>query len=285
MDAIILAGTHQDKTKHILGKNKAFLKINNRPIIDYVVSAVKKANTINRVYVLGPKKKLSAILSGCTIIQERKSDTENLLENIKHALNSIKDKKENYLFVGCDIPLLKSHMVDDFVKKSENIEKDLILPYTPATVYKSNPITKKMSGNFHFGRFKEGKYRLGNMVIANASKINNPSIDSIYNHRKLQSGPIYERISNALYFISVAGLKNCLKLAFGKVSISEFETEIEKKFGISVKVKIVKHPEISLDVDYLPDYMTMKKLMKKTTKRPFGSSYKVNSRLPSPQDS
>ncbi|MBI2570079.1 MAG: NTP transferase domain-containing protein [Candidatus Schekmanbacteria bacterium] len=63
LDALVLAGTHQDPTKLINGRNKALLPLEGKPVVCHVVEAVCAAPSVDRVFVVGPVEELGRALA------------------------------------------------------------------------------------------------------------------------------------------------------------------------------------------------------------------------------
>ena len=74
-NAIILAGTHADKSRLIYGQNKAFLERDGKPLVINSLYALKKAESIDKIMVVGPRKDLESIImdKNIQIIEESKA--------------------------------------------------------------------------------------------------------------------------------------------------------------------------------------------------------------------
>src|SRR5210317_656887 len=64
LDAVVLAGTHQNPKRLITGRNKAFLEVGGQTLIRYVVNALLAAEQIDQVFVVGPVEDLLHELAG-----------------------------------------------------------------------------------------------------------------------------------------------------------------------------------------------------------------------------
>ena len=64
LDAVVLAGTHQNTKRLIAGRNKAFLKVGEQVLIRYVVDALMGAEHIDQIFVVGPVEELLGVLAG-----------------------------------------------------------------------------------------------------------------------------------------------------------------------------------------------------------------------------
>jgi molybdopterin-guanine dinucleotide biosynthesis protein A len=148
-DAILVAGEGESSYK-VYNQHKAFLSINGKCIINYVLEALQQVESINDIYVVGLKDKLAQT------VEEGRIDTRfpkrihiveqraNLYENIWHTfLQTLRDgaggapdidKPENadkaVLIVPCDSPLITSHEVEYFISQCDMRKHDHIIGLT-----------------------------------------------------------------------------------------------------------------------------------------------------------
>ena len=147
-DAILLAGEGESSYK-VLNRHKAFLKINGKSIINYVVESLQQVESVRSIYVVGFKEKLLQTLMDSTInlnypkpihiVQQQ----ANLYENIWCAflqtlpsqggepdLNDPININKAVLIVPCDAPLITPHEVEYFISHSETDRYDHVLGLT-----------------------------------------------------------------------------------------------------------------------------------------------------------
>ena len=67
LDAVVLAGTHQNPKRLISGHNKAFLKVAGQALVRYVVNALVDAESIDQIFVVGPAEELLEELAVLTL--------------------------------------------------------------------------------------------------------------------------------------------------------------------------------------------------------------------------
>ena len=58
LDAVVLAGTHQNPKRLIAGRNKAFLRVGGKVLIRYMVDALLAAERVGQIFVVGPAEEL-----------------------------------------------------------------------------------------------------------------------------------------------------------------------------------------------------------------------------------
>ena len=127
LDAIVLAGTPRDPKRTILGKNKAFLDIDGRPLLQHVLDALMGTKSIADIFVVGPVEQMSKVLTNLSdeihLIQQEGNILANGWAGV-HASESLHAEDGNdaaamrpILVITCDLPVISSFSVDDFVAR------------------------------------------------------------------------------------------------------------------------------------------------------------------------
>lgn len=127
IDAIVLAGTHRDPARLILGQNKAFLDIAGRPLLRHVVDALLAAESIADIYVIGPVGQVRDALQGEPAQVHLVPQEGNMLANCwagvyaseakQAADGSERDAMRPYLVISSDLPIISSDSLDDFIAR------------------------------------------------------------------------------------------------------------------------------------------------------------------------
>ena len=127
IDAIVLAGTHTDPSRLILGQNKAFLDMAGQPLLRHVVNALLGAASIADIYVIGPVEQLRDALQGepakVHLVPQEGSMLTNGWAGIhaseaRHAKEGReRDPMRPYLVISSDLPIISSDSVQDFVAR------------------------------------------------------------------------------------------------------------------------------------------------------------------------
>jgi len=133
IDAIVLAGTHQNPKRLINDHNKAFLEIAGRPLVRHVVDALRAAAHIGRIFVVGPREELGAALTGLpdvTCVQQEGKMLSNSWAGIRAAeslyphLDARQVHRRPLLIVSSDLPLISPASVDDFVIRCAALDRE-----------------------------------------------------------------------------------------------------------------------------------------------------------------
>ena len=244
VNAIVLAGTDQEKDKLIYGRNKALLEINGHCIVEYVVDALKNSKNIDDITLIGPKTELEARMNGCAIVQENSSFLGNCLSAYEEARK--KSNAERVFFSCCDIPLITPAAIDDFFDKCNSIKADFYFPIVSKETMKNYSELKKP-----YMHLIEGDYRPGYFAVVNGDKIKNKKlIEKAFNARKLS-----KFVSNARLAMLIGPAFILRYYVARDVSLKDVENLVSSKMGLDFKFVESKYPEASLEIDEEKDYL------------------------------
>lgn len=139
VDAIVLAGTHRDPKRSIMGRNKAFLKIDGRPLLRHVVDALLGAQSIARIFVVGPVNEMRDALDGVPDAVQVVPQEGHMLANCwagVHASERLRAPESDeaavlrpYLIISSDLPLISPESLDDFVARCADDDRASDEPY------------------------------------------------------------------------------------------------------------------------------------------------------------
>ncbi|MBI4651120.1 NTP transferase domain-containing protein [Candidatus Desantisbacteria bacterium] len=195
MDTIILAGD-QKKNIKINDDNKAFLLLEQKPVIIHVLKTLLFHPEIDNIYVVGPKERLDKTLKAYEYelnssskkiftIEQKKSLLENVLEGFYCSIPeynnktlSIEQIKIKYidkaaLFLPGDIPLVMPEEISFFISNCDLKKYDYFIGITPENVMETYyPETQSPGIIMAYMHFKEGRYRVSNIHLARLFKLN-----------------------------------------------------------------------------------------------------------------
>lgn len=132
LDAVVLAGTHQNPKRLIAGRNKAFLEVGGQVLISYVVNALMAAESIDQIFVVGPADELLEELAGFPSRVRVIAQRGKMLTNCWAGIEASEDCHRNdpfmpvherpLLVISCDLPLVTARSIDDFVRRCARID-------------------------------------------------------------------------------------------------------------------------------------------------------------------
>lgn len=254
-DAVVLAGARNTQlTAGELNANyEAMIEVRQRPLITYILQALTKAQRVERIIVVGPKKEeKNLIANGADLVVESKED---IVENIKVGLRGLTQWGSNslhFLLISSDIPLVTPTALNDFINNCEEVKEDFSLYYP--IISKERNLTAYPESKRTYVKLKDGIYTGGNLALLSSEVIENASelINKILVNRK-----------NPLKMSRILGLKFIFKLFFGRLTISEVEDRVSELINNSCKAIITEYPELGFDIDKPEDLKLIRRLVAK----------------------
>ena len=182
LDAVVLAGTHQNPKRLISGRNKAFLELGDQVLIRYVIDALLEANSIDRIFIVGPPEELASELtdipSSVRIIAQRGKMLTNCWAGIEASEDIHRDDpvvpvdERPILIISCDLPLVTGRSVDDFVARCACVDNASKKKYALLAGVVDEPGVKpfhprrdKLGIKRPFVEMEMGRLRLANIYV------------------------------------------------------------------------------------------------------------------------
>ncbi|WP_207644719.1 nucleotidyltransferase family protein [Caloranaerobacter ferrireducens] len=231
INSIILAGKSEKKLN---GKyTKALVSINGKPMISYVIKALKESGVVDKIVVIGDRDEINkAGLEDVEfIIQDRGSIIDNVIAGVDYF------KEDSMILIStCDIPLLTGEAVYDFVKKSLESKADVCYPI----IEKSICLEKYPEAVRTYAKLKDGYFTGGNLILINPKVLDRCII---------KAKQMIEYRKNPVKMSKVLGFTFLLKLVVGRLTIESAEKRVSKILRLKPKAIITSYPEIGNDVD------------------------------------
>lgn len=190
--AVMLAGDRK-ASKLIEHENKAFLEFRGEPLFIHVLRALIEAESVEQIVIVGPKSRLEDSLNNAgfsgieyrdIVVVEQK---DNLLANAKAGfLASLPEEyrevnfeelkgtsaAENFvLFLSCDIPLVTSYEIDEFVRASDMDSYDYSIGLTPESALTFYYPTETQPGiRMDYYHLRDGRVRHNNLHLGRPLK-------------------------------------------------------------------------------------------------------------------
>ena len=293
IDGIVLAGTDSNPKRMIEGQNKAFLEVGGDILVRRVVDALVQAQSIGKVFVVGPGNRLRDALAGMPgeiRIVEQKG---GLLSN---AWVAIRDSEEQYreargtddplrplLFISSDLPLVSSEALDDFVERCAFEDNKAKTGYSMLCGVAEEVSLKQYYGKgeregIHrpYVNFSDCRLRLANIYVGRPRTLTNQEfLETGFAHRKA------EKLKNVIGLVwnflgqhggwRAAWLTSRLQLTLiaskkqgrlyqwlrSKNKTEDAERSCGDILGGTVKIVITPYGGLSLDVDNEEDYRVL----------------------------
>lgn len=238
LDALILAAA--DNTGRLKEASpeawEALIPIGGRPMVAYVAAALASAGRVGRIVCVGPPAVVEAAAPAAPGRVVGVDPAPDLLGNLERGLAEAASRY--VLVVTSDIPLLKPHMVDDFVRRCEQDGKALDVWY--AVVERSAGERAYPGVRRTWVRLKDGTFTGGNLlVVAN---------DIVQRTRRLL-GPTLEGRKSPLMLARLLGPVALVRFLAGQLSIADVERQVGAMLGVRGRAITTPYVEIGIDVD------------------------------------
>lgn len=229
---------------------RAAIRLYGRPAVEYVLEALLAAKEVAKVTVTGAPGLVSVAGEIRRKVRWSRGDgpvcgLEALPWDTIAALNAPElsvSLEGSFLVVACDLPLLTPQAVDDFVRSAKASGGDVVYPLIPQrAVAALAPGAGKPAL-----RTREGAFVGGNVAWL-ARPLPGPSfslLKDVHRRRKRPNG-----IGRLL------GWSAALRLATGRMSLSELEERMRRLAGVDLRLVPVEHGCLGLDLDCPRDHL------------------------------
>jgi molybdopterin-guanine dinucleotide biosynthesis protein A len=233
INAIVLAGDNKKGFVQQGVDNKALLPINGKPMVEYVIDALRASPFIGRISVTGPVSMLKEHLGDkADYYMEGK---ESLFENIKLGMEPFANDKA-VLIVTSDIPMITGEMVSDFVRRCIKQGGDFCYPIVEKQLNEERfPGVERT-----YVRLREGTYTGGNIIYLNPA---------VVDRCEEFARKVIEFRKQPWKTSRLLGLKFLVGLLLGVLPIPKVEERFCKLLDIQAAAVIMPYPEIGNDVD------------------------------------
>lgn len=246
-NAVVLAGgRNSPQMAAATGtENRALTPIGTRTMLDYVVSALREAPSVGRIFVVGsvPQSEKYTQIAG----------RETLLENLLAGLEAAGDG-ERVLVSTSDIPFLTADAAEDFVVRASAVGADLCCSYVPLAVcLRKYPEMKRTAV-----KLAEGRFTLGNMMLVNPQflQTKQEAITAAYAARK---SPV--QVAKLLGPALLGRLLGAQLLAPALLSVAKLEAAVSGVLGGQAAGVCSAYAEIGTDVDKPEDVVIARRLL------------------------
>ena len=299
INSMILAGDKK-ASKLINNTNKAFLRLKGIPFLVYVIRALRASALIDKIVIIGPVKEIYKTLSEYGYNEEDRiiviKQKQNLLENGKAGFMatftnlspdvSFEDLKKTpaaekcVMAVTCDIPLITTWEIDEFIKNADMVNYDYALGMSFSevlTVYA--PKNDNPGFEMTYFHMKEGGIRQNNLHLGKPLKLKGlVYIEKMYELRYqthlinillmvIELLTSRKRIFRSLvYFLRFQTARTCYNRKWNKLykRFTRFlpMKRVYRLMSLFVGARLIGVPTsyggAILDVDNLQDYETIK---------------------------
>jgi len=290
LDAVVLAGTHQNPKRLITGRNKAFLEVGGQVLLRYVVNALMDAESIDQIFVVGPAEELMEELAGFSSRDRIIAQRGKMLTNCWAGIEASEDchrydpampvKERPLLIISSDLPLVTASSIDDFVSRCARADNASEEPYAMLAGVVDEPGVKPFhpSGDKQgikrpFVELACGRLRLANIYVGRPRNLSHQEfLQTGFSYRKAidwrnvvaltfnffkshggwQAAWLTMRVQLTLMLSKSKG-RWYRRLKKGNTQ-QRVEKSLSEVLGGSVKIVVTPYGGLSLDVDDEEDF-------------------------------
>lgn len=235
VNAIILAGDSKGfPVKDVA--NKALIKIKGRFMVEYIIESLRHAKFVDKIIVVGSEELRHAVGDIVTAVIECE---DSIIKNTKLGIDFF-GENEHIIICTCDIPLVSSEAIDDFIKQCTDKNADIGYPIIEKSLNdRKYPDVKRT-----YVKMKDGIYTGGNIIY-----VNPVVIKSCYSIAE----ELVENRKNAIKMGRTLGIWTLIRLCLGILKIQSVEKRANKILGVNARAIETLYPEIGNDVDKIED--------------------------------
>lgn len=229
MDFIVLAGGSPDEplaqAQNVAAKSQVIL--DGRPMVDYVIEAIRMSGVAGRVVCAGPKLALAHPPDLWL------PDLGSSLANLKQSLAQVQGQQ--VAVATADDPFLSPAAIA-WVVNNAHPEAKFVYPIVDKLeVEKRWPGMKRT-----YARLVEGRFTGGNLMVVapDAFDTINQFADQIVKNRK-----------NVFALARIIGMGILFKFLLRRLKLGDIESRAEHILGQPVQALITPFPEVGVDVD------------------------------------
>lgn len=245
VDALVLGGGSSESIDGS-SRPKGLIEILEKPMIEWVVDALKAAEHVDRVAVVFPDLSLlpePVKEKADILVESNKNFSDNLLAGTA-ALNSA----HKILSVTGDIPALTGEAVDDLVKRVADFNADFAY-----AVIAEEDIETQFPGSVRtFLELKSGKITGGNIAVLTPG---------IFESMRENIQVFFDARKSPIQTAKLLGPSFMARFALGQLSLSDIEKKMNKLLGAECRAILTPYASIGADVDKAVDKEVIERVL------------------------
>lgn len=237
INAVIMAGDGKKNEVSETVENKAFLPILGKPMVEYVVDALRSSEYVGQISIIGPLEPLKEHFKDR--IDYYYQDKKDLFDNLRLVLEPFKND-DAVLLVSSDIPMITGEMLDDLIAECKKRGGDLCYPIVERKYNEELfPDIKRT-----YVKLREGSYTGGNVFYFNPEIIETCAAfaQKFLEYRK-----------KPWKSAKLLGLDFLLAFFMGRLTIDRLERRFSDLIGIEGHAVVTPFAEVGNDVDKSSD--------------------------------
>ncbi|MDH7478829.1 MAG: nucleotidyltransferase family protein [Syntrophomonadaceae bacterium] len=257
VDAVVLAGGLNSGPLRDFApaKSEALIPIGSRPMVEYVVNALKHTPEVNRIVVAGPLEELRRVFGetgGVILAAGGGSAVETLRRGVEVLLGAglAGESRPLALVVAADIPLITPEAISDFLRLCGQRPGEI---YYPVVSREANE--RKYPGvKRTYVRLRDGCFTGGNLILVDTR---------IVERCALLAEEMVRRRKSPVALARLLGFKFLLKFLLRRLTLAEAEAKASELLGASGVAVVSSYAEVGVDVDKPSDLQLARRLLVK----------------------
>ncbi|HHY38497.1 MAG TPA: NTP transferase domain-containing protein [Clostridia bacterium] len=248
VNAVVLAGRKNDGALKEASAEEweAEIDIGGRPMVSYVIRALRECEKVKEIAVVGPKSLREEAQSGGARLIE---PAPGMLENLKNGVKALPHGHKT-LIVTSDVPLITGEVVSRFLLACDAKDADFYYAVIP-----KNRVDEKYPGARRtWVKLRDGLFTGGNFLLITPGIVDSLSrqIDLLFRYRK-----------NPAMLGRLLGFGFMLRFILGLIRIRDVEERVAKLCNIGTFAVVCDDPEIGVDVDKPEDLRLVRSILEK----------------------
>lgn len=233
IDAVVLAGGDAGKVVASLTGPKSLISIGGRPMISYVMDALRQCSRLDKIVVALPAGTDAGAFAG--LGAELVLDTRGVIDAIDRVISAT-GPDGFILVVSSDTPMISAGAIDDFLTVCEREPADIYYMIVSEESIESRfPGTKRT-----YARLRDGVFTGGNVHLTRKET---------FIRNKEMGGRLFAERKSPLGLLRLLGIGFLVKYVFGRLTIPSLEKKAGRLLAAKVKAVVTDHPELGVDVD------------------------------------
>ncbi len=226
--------------------NRALVQLGPQTMLGHVVGALRGSESVGRVFVVGDVPP--------DALYEQVAPGESLIENLLAGLEAAGKDADAVLVATSDIPFLTPAAVVDFVRRAQEADADICLPYVSLELCRERFPQMKRTAL----KLRDGTFTLGNMAFVRPATLlaRREAIMAAYAARKSvwQLG----RLLGPGLLLRVLLSQTLLPRA---LTVAALEASVTRLLGCRARGVASPFPEVGADVDKPEDVQIAREML------------------------
>lgn len=237
VDALVFGGGSSETIDGTVTP-KGLLNILDKPMVEWVINALKSAESVDRVALVFPDLSLlpDSIKNKVDLLIESNAE---FADNVLAGLDALGSSRPILATTG-DIPALSGEAVDDLVRRTKEAGADFAYAVIAADV-----IEEQFPGSVRtYLDLRDGKITGGNIIVLGPK-----SLAKMREYIQV----FFEARKNPMQTARVLGMSFMTRFALGRLSFADIERKMCKILNANCRAIMTPYASIGADVDKAVD--------------------------------